>query len=159
MCILASCEVTARSQMIRLSRVNHVQCKREGFLQKIKEEDGEGCQVFGTLEVNKVAGNFHFAPGKSFQQANMHVHDLQAFQKDSFNVCHHSMFFFSFSMSLTFVSLTTTSELPWCSIWRIVILSTNGLGVILRLPALCPKIGADVLFPCSRMYLALFIAS
>ncbi|BBM98063.1 endoplasmic reticulum-Golgi intermediate compartment protein 3 [Marchantia polymorpha subsp. ruderalis] len=64
------------------------QCKREGFLQKIKEEEGEGCQVYGTLEVNKVAGNFHFAPGKSFQQANMHVHDLQAFQKDSFNVSH-----------------------------------------------------------------------
>ncbi|CAM6082878.1 unnamed protein product [Calypogeia fissa] len=64
------------------------QCKREGFLQKIKEEEGEGCQIFGTLEVNKVAGNFHFAPGKSFQQANMHVHDLQAFQKDSFDVSH-----------------------------------------------------------------------
>uniref|UniRef100_A0A7I4BX55 Endoplasmic reticulum vesicle transporter C-terminal domain-containing protein n=1 Tax=Physcomitrium patens TaxID=3218 RepID=A0A7I4BX55_PHYPA len=64
------------------------QCKREGFLQKIKDEDGEGCNVYGTLEANKVAGNFHFAPGKSFQQANMHVHDLMAFGKDSFNVSH-----------------------------------------------------------------------
>ncbi|KAG0570629.1 hypothetical protein M758_6G169600 [Ceratodon purpureus] len=64
------------------------QCKREGFLQKIKEEDGEGCNVYGTLEANKVAGNFHFAPGKSFQQANMHVHDLMAFGKESFNVSH-----------------------------------------------------------------------
>jgi len=44
--------------------------------------------VYGTLEANKVAGNFHFAPGKSFQQANMHVHDLMAFGKDSFNVSH-----------------------------------------------------------------------
>jgi hypothetical protein len=75
--------------------VNTFQCKREGFLQKIKEEDGEGCQVFGTLEVNKVAGNFHFAPGKSFQQANMHVHDLQAFQKDSFNVRQKNFIFLS----------------------------------------------------------------
>lgn len=57
-------------------------------MQKIKEQDGEGCQVFGSLEVNKVAGNFHFAPGKSFQQANMHVHDLMAFGKDSFNMSH-----------------------------------------------------------------------
>lgn len=64
------------------------QCKREGWLQKIKDEEGEGCNMYGSLEVNKVAGNFHFAPGKSFQQANMHVHDLLAFQKESFNVSH-----------------------------------------------------------------------
>lgn len=70
------------------------QCKREGFLQRIKEEDGEGCNVYGFLEVNKVAGNFHFAPGKSFQQSGAHVHDLLAFQKDSFNV-RHNMFFHS----------------------------------------------------------------
>ncbi|KAH7531127.1 hypothetical protein JRO89_XSUnG0017100 [Xanthoceras sorbifolium] len=62
------------------------QCKREGFLQRIKEEEGEGCNVYGFLEVNKVAGNFHFAPGKSFHQSGVHVHDLMAFQKDSFNV-------------------------------------------------------------------------
>ncbi|KAJ9545888.1 hypothetical protein OSB04_025595 [Centaurea solstitialis] len=64
------------------------QCKREGFLQRIKDEEGEGCNIYGFLDVNKVAGNFHFAPGKSFQQSNMHVHDLLAFQKDSFNVSH-----------------------------------------------------------------------
>ncbi|XP_025071505.1 endoplasmic reticulum-Golgi intermediate compartment protein 3 isoform X2 [Alligator sinensis] len=49
------------------------QCKREGFSQKMQEQKNEGCQVYGFLEVNKVAGNFHFAPGKSFQQS--HVHD------------------------------------------------------------------------------------
>ncbi|XP_026429545.1 endoplasmic reticulum-Golgi intermediate compartment protein 3-like [Papaver somniferum] len=64
------------------------QCKREGFLQKIKDEEGEGCNIYGFLEVNKVAGNFHFAPGKSFQQSNVHVHDVTAFQKDSFNISH-----------------------------------------------------------------------
>eukprot|EP00249_Psilotum_nudum_P012806 c23998_g1_i1 orf=473-1633(-) len=64
------------------------QCKREGWLQRIKDEEGEGCNIFGSLEVNKVAGNFHFAPGKSFQQSNMHVHDLLVFEKDSFNVSH-----------------------------------------------------------------------
>lgn len=64
------------------------QCKREGWLQKIKDEEGEGCNVYGSLEVKKVAGNFHFAPGKSFQQSNMHVHDFLAFQKESFNVSH-----------------------------------------------------------------------
>ncbi|KAL8136925.1 hypothetical protein V2J09_002926 [Rumex salicifolius] len=64
------------------------QCKREGFLQRIKDEDGEGCNIYGFLEVNKVAGNFHFAPGKSFQQSGVHVHDLLTFQKDSFNITH-----------------------------------------------------------------------
>ena len=29
---------------------------------------GEGCHMVGKLLVNKVAGNFHIAPGKSFQQ-------------------------------------------------------------------------------------------
>lgn len=42
--------------------------------------------MYGFLEVNKVAGNFHFAPGKSFQQSSVHVHDILTFQKDSFNV-------------------------------------------------------------------------
>ncbi|MBA0865998.1 hypothetical protein Goshw_017129 [Gossypium schwendimanii] len=64
------------------------QCKREGFFQKIKDEEGEGCNIYGSLEVKKVAGNFHFAPGKSFDQSNIHVHDLQAFRKNRFNLSH-----------------------------------------------------------------------
>lgn len=40
---------------------------------------GEGCRMWGHLEVNKVAGNFHFAPGRSYQQGNMHVHDIAPF--------------------------------------------------------------------------------
>uniref|UniRef100_A0A5B6ZLB4 Putative endoplasmic reticulum-Golgi intermediate compartment protein 3-like n=1 Tax=Davidia involucrata TaxID=16924 RepID=A0A5B6ZLB4_DAVIN len=64
------------------------QCQREGFIQKIKDEEGEGCNIHGSLEVNKVAGNFHFAPGKSFHQSNVHVHDLLAFQKDTYNISH-----------------------------------------------------------------------
>ncbi|KAF4112548.1 hypothetical protein G5714_007343 [Onychostoma macrolepis] len=43
--------------------------------------------------VNKVAGNFHFAPGKSFQQSHVHVHaveihDLQSFGLDNINMTH-----------------------------------------------------------------------
>ncbi|KAL2503815.1 Endoplasmic reticulum vesicle transporter protein [Abeliophyllum distichum] len=29
------------------------QCKREGFLQQIKDEEGEGCNIYGFLDVNK----------------------------------------------------------------------------------------------------------
>jgi len=64
------------------------QCVREGYSQKLKEQSGEGCQVYGYLYVNKVAGNFHFAPGKSFQQHHMHVHDLQPFRTLKFNLSH-----------------------------------------------------------------------
>ncbi|KAI3755284.1 hypothetical protein L1987_55080 [Smallanthus sonchifolius] len=63
------------------------QCKREGFVQRIKAEEGEGCTVYGSLEVNKVAGNFHFV--KSFHLENMHVpHDSKSFGEDSYNISH-----------------------------------------------------------------------
>lgn len=61
---------------------------REGFSSNLKEQMGEGCQVYGYLLVNKVAGNFHFAPGKSFQQHHMHIHDLQPFKNLKFNMSH-----------------------------------------------------------------------
>lgn len=63
-----------------LTNVDHIEvCKHDSYLQSIKEELGEGCRMWGRLDVNKVAGNFHFAPGRSYQQGNMHVHDLAPF--------------------------------------------------------------------------------
>lgn len=67
------------------------QCHASGHAQlSLKEEleEGQGCRMYGFLLVNKVAGNFHFAPGKSFQNANMHVHDLHGFDATQFNVSH-----------------------------------------------------------------------
>lgn len=64
------------------------QCVREGWTKKMAEQMGEACQIYGYLLVNKVAGNFHFAPGKSFQQHHMHVHDLQPFKGLKFNLSH-----------------------------------------------------------------------
>ncbi|KAI9004408.1 endoplasmic reticulum vesicle transporter-domain-containing protein [Hyaloraphidium curvatum] len=55
------------------------QCLREGYVDKVKQQAGEGCNINGHVEVNRVAGNMHFAPGKSFQQAHMHVHDIHSF--------------------------------------------------------------------------------
>lgn len=55
------------------------QCVREGFAEKYNFKRHEGCMIYGNFTVNKVAGNFHFAPGHSFSQSNMHVHDMQAF--------------------------------------------------------------------------------
>ncbi|KAL8222695.1 hypothetical protein R6Q57_020094 [Mikania cordata] len=63
------------------------QCKREGFVERIKAEEGEGCTMYGSLEVNKVAGNFHFV--KSFHLENVHApNDPKAFGEDSYNISH-----------------------------------------------------------------------
>jgi len=71
------------------------QCIAEGFTEKLKAQRGEGCNLYGQLLVNKVAGNFHFAPGKSFQHSSMHVHDFMPFEIAGFNMSHtiHSLSF------------------------------------------------------------------
>ncbi|CAI7591023.1 hypothetical protein N7533_002228 [Penicillium manginii] len=56
---------------------NVEQCEREGYKDKLKAMHREGCRVEGVLRVNKVVGNFHIAPGRSFTNQNMHAHDLQ----------------------------------------------------------------------------------
>lgn len=64
------------------------QCVRDGVADSLKHQSNEGCRVYGYLEVNKVAGNFHFAPGRSFMQHHVHVHDLQSFGTKKFNLSH-----------------------------------------------------------------------
>lgn len=53
------------------------QCQREHYAERLEEQRHEGCRIDGTLQVNKVVGNFHLAPGRSFSNGNMHVHDLK----------------------------------------------------------------------------------
>lgn len=64
------------------------QCMKEGYSEKLLEQEGEGCHVYGVLQVNKVAGNFHLAPGRSFQQGSQHVHDLSPFTDRTFDLSH-----------------------------------------------------------------------
>ena len=64
------------------------QCAEEGFQGHMDEQIGEGCNFHGSIRINKVGGNFHFAPGKSFQQGAMHVHDLLPLAKFPFNMSH-----------------------------------------------------------------------
>ncbi|KAK4499275.1 hypothetical protein PRZ48_009788 [Zasmidium cellare] len=58
---------------------NVEQCEREHYSEHLDEQRKEGCRIEGGIRVNKVVGNFHFAPGKSFSNGNMHVHDLENF--------------------------------------------------------------------------------
>ncbi|KAI1503262.1 endoplasmic reticulum vesicle transporter-domain-containing protein [Biscogniauxia marginata] len=53
------------------------QCLREHYAERLDEQRQEGCRIEGDIRVNKVIGNFHFAPGRSFSNGNMHVHDLK----------------------------------------------------------------------------------
>ncbi|KAL1899704.1 ER-derived vesicles protein erv46 [Ceratocystis pirilliformis] len=55
------------------------QCTREHYKERLEEQRHEGCRVEGGLHVNKVIGNFHLAPGRSFSNGNMHVHDLKQY--------------------------------------------------------------------------------
>ena len=65
---------------------------KEQILEMLKT--GEGCRLDGFLEVNKVAGNFHIAPGISFQQNHMHFHDVKQMPLTDFDTEH---FFETFS--------------------------------------------------------------
>ncbi|SGY84777.1 BQ5605_C009g05719 [Microbotryum silenes-dioicae] len=58
------------------------QCVSEGWTDRIKEQSEEGCNVAGKVRVNKVIGNFHLSPGRSFQANAMHVHDLVPYLQD-----------------------------------------------------------------------------
>ena len=52
-------------------------------------EINEGCRIHGHLEVNKVAGNFHIAPGQSFQEHHVHVHSLRNIRWNMLNTTHY----------------------------------------------------------------------
>lgn len=54
----------------------------------MKDAFTQGCQIYGTLIVNRVSGSFHVAPGKSFSINHVHVHDVQPFTSSAFNTTH-----------------------------------------------------------------------
>jgi hypothetical protein len=53
--------------------------------------DDEGCRIYGTLQVPRVAGNFHVAPGHAFQgpgSSSMHMHDTSTIPSAKLNTSH-----------------------------------------------------------------------
>ncbi|EEH19108.2 hypothetical protein PABG_01427 [Paracoccidioides brasiliensis Pb03] len=58
---------------------NVEQCEREGYSKNLDAQRNEGCRIEGVLRVNKVVGNFHIAPGRSFSSGNIHAHDLDTY--------------------------------------------------------------------------------
>jgi len=59
------------------------QCVEEGWADKLKDQSQEGCSIAGRLRVNKVAGNIHLSPGRSFQASNyQNVYELVPYLRE-----------------------------------------------------------------------------
>ncbi|KAF8627493.1 hypothetical protein AX17_006304 [Amanita inopinata Kibby_2008] len=61
------------------------QCIREGWSEKLKDQASEGCNISGRLRVNKVIGNIHFSPGRSFQSSSRNLYELVPYLRDDNN--------------------------------------------------------------------------
>lgn len=66
------------------------QCIREGRSQpQIKNVKlGEGCNIYGSVKINRVAGNFHFALGDGVERNGRHIHLFMPEDTDKFNTSH-----------------------------------------------------------------------
>jgi len=58
------------------------QCKNERWADKLKEQADEGCNVSGRIRVNKVVGNIHLSPGRSFQTSSRNLYELVPYLRD-----------------------------------------------------------------------------
>ncbi|GAA6003348.1 retrograde cargo receptor ERV46 [Rhodotorula paludigena] len=100
------------------------QCVSEGWSTKIKEQANEGCNIAGKVRVNRVIGNFHLSPGRSFQSNAMHVHDLvpylQAEHKHDFG---HELHAFSFGSE-------TEAEFVGHGAWKGADETKRNLGIV-----------------------------
>ncbi|CAL1682124.1 unnamed protein product [Lasius platythorax] len=67
---------------------NIKQCQNDRSMEKIKHAFAQGCQIYGYMEVNRVGGSFHIAPGDSFSVNHVHVHDVQPYTSTHFNMTH-----------------------------------------------------------------------
>ncbi|CAG9814118.1 unnamed protein product [Phaedon cochleariae] len=78
-----------RERKWALDNVQNIsQCKDEKYGEKLKTAFMQGCQIYGSLIVNRVSGSFHVAPGESFSVSHLHVHDVQPFSSSDFNTSH-----------------------------------------------------------------------
>ncbi|KAF5382591.1 hypothetical protein D9615_002921 [Tricholomella constricta] len=58
------------------------QCKDEGWAEKLREQTNEGCNISGRIRVNKVIGNIHLSPGRSFQTNSRNMYELVPYLRD-----------------------------------------------------------------------------
>lgn len=82
---------------------NIEQCEKEGYVSQINTHINEGCRVKGRAKLNRIGGEIHFAPGKSYQNydANRrtsatHFHDTSLYFKHNQLNFNHIINHFSF---------------------------------------------------------------
>ncbi|KIP09652.1 hypothetical protein PHLGIDRAFT_86242 [Phlebiopsis gigantea 11061_1 CR5-6] len=61
------------------------QCVQEGWSEKLKEQANEGCNIAGLVRVNKVVGNIHLSPGRSFRSGSQNIYELVPYLKEDGN--------------------------------------------------------------------------
>jgi len=61
------------------------QCVQEGWSDKLRDQANEGCNVAGRVRVNKVVGNIHLSPGRSFRSSGQNIYDLVPYLKEDGN--------------------------------------------------------------------------
>jgi len=61
------------------------QCKDEGWADKLRDQADEGCNISGRIRVNKVIGNIHLSPGRSFQTNSRNLYELVPYLRDDGN--------------------------------------------------------------------------
>ncbi|KAJ8683549.1 hypothetical protein QAD02_019341 [Eretmocerus hayati] len=87
-----TCDQVKEAYRVRKWAINDpakfVQCKNDRSVEKLKHAFTEGCQIYGYMEVNRVGGSFHIAPGDSFSINHLHVHDVQPYSSSQFNLTH-----------------------------------------------------------------------
>lgn len=89
------------------------QCDLEKYKEKVEESKNEGCNIAGHVKVNKVVGNFHFAPGSpiSSKDGQQHAHDLSLFnRKDLPYTFEHIINHLSFGEPLSDISVKELSN-------------------------------------------------
>ncbi|TKR81218.1 hypothetical protein L596_015128 [Steinernema carpocapsae] len=64
------------------------QCKSDVWVKQMKEHQNEGCRIYGKVEVAKVSGNFHIAPGAAHSGHRTHFHDLHSVGPQKFDTTH-----------------------------------------------------------------------
>ncbi|OLY83886.1 putative endoplasmic reticulum-Golgi intermediate compartment protein 3 [Smittium mucronatum] len=64
------------------------QCVRENYIEKIKDQEGEGCRLVGSVEINKVSGNFHIMAGETVKKNSMHAHIVHDYMPQDFDFSH-----------------------------------------------------------------------
>lgn len=57
------------------------QCDLEKYKETVEATKAEGCNIAGHVKVNKVVGNFHFAPGSPISGAQGHSHDMSLYKR------------------------------------------------------------------------------